>query len=324
MAEKSLDQWAALLRWSTNHHDGTSPSAQNVMDPERRRFLENVMKSMTINIPSRMKEILEFLKKEEVEGEDLEKLIDDKIEQLQELAEYVESIDFAQDLHKMGGLELIIKMLSHPNYRVSFEAASVLHNVVHNNPSEKANAIKLGVATVLTHQLQQIDYSGDTEKLLYQAQIVLILTDLIENADAIAELFAQLGAFDYGVLLLKAPTPDSSVVLKLKRRVLKFVQTGFQMPNAPKLGIDEVTLVDALVHQVGEGDDVLYRDAVASFLASLSQGGEAFLYRLRLHPETIQIVQARLRTIDAMSEEDRDSCQEEHRDLSKLLEALQQ
>jgi hypothetical protein len=46
--------WLGLLKYSLQFHDGTTPSEATEMSEEKRLFLENVMKEMTVNEPERL------------------------------------------------------------------------------------------------------------------------------------------------------------------------------------------------------------------------------------------------------------------------------
>lgn len=56
--DNGANNWLALLQWSLKYQDGTAPSEKTEMSEEKRIFLENAMKEMTIDQPKRLEIIM--------------------------------------------------------------------------------------------------------------------------------------------------------------------------------------------------------------------------------------------------------------------------
>eukprot|EP01006_Ploeotia_vitrea_P018516 TRINITY_DN50020_c1_g1_i1.p1 TRINITY_DN50020_c1_g1~~TRINITY_DN50020_c1_g1_i1.p1 ORF type:complete len:428 (+),score=219.48 TRINITY_DN50020_c1_g1_i1:97-1284(+) len=76
---------------------------------------------------------------------------------LSELDELVEHIHYANDLHKLGGLQIVIDMLSSKYPSLRWRAAGVLATVVQNNATSQENALQLGCLPKL---LGNLDYAS--------------------------------------------------------------------------------------------------------------------------------------------------------------------
>lgn len=63
----------AILKWSLQHHDGTSDSVPTEMDREKKEFLENAMKTMVEDETKTLKELVEAIKEPEDTEEQVEK-----------------------------------------------------------------------------------------------------------------------------------------------------------------------------------------------------------------------------------------------------------
>jgi len=56
--DNGANNWLALLQWSLKYQDGTTPTEKTKMSEEKRAFLENAMKEMTVDEPKRLEIIM--------------------------------------------------------------------------------------------------------------------------------------------------------------------------------------------------------------------------------------------------------------------------
>lgn len=83
-----------------------------------------------------MKDFVERMKeiKEAVESPDDQSSLEEKEELLEELIEIVESVDYARDLHKIGGLPTLLALLQSPHPGLRWRAAEVVAACTQNHP----------------------------------------------------------------------------------------------------------------------------------------------------------------------------------------------
>ncbi|KAI5013513.1 hypothetical protein ZWY2020_035766 [Hordeum vulgare] len=135
MAKEGGPDWNGLLKWSLAHGaDGTNPP--RALSEEDRKWFMEAMQANTIDVVGRMKEIAQVMKTPDdvlqshgVTPGNIEDMLD-------ELQEHVESIDNANDLHSIGGLDPLLGYLknSHAGIRAK---AEVVSTVVQNNPKSQ-------------------------------------------------------------------------------------------------------------------------------------------------------------------------------------------
>lgn len=119
--------WNALLRWSlAQGGDGTTETSKEPMSAEDREFLENVMKSMTVDVSKKLGEELQVV----VQGTD-----DDRVNALKEIEEMVLDLDIAKDFCKLGGHKTMIEASKSEDERVRIGACGVVAALAQNEPT---------------------------------------------------------------------------------------------------------------------------------------------------------------------------------------------
>ena len=97
------------------------------MDPERRRFLEEALKSMTIDVVEELNKAMKTL----IGGNASE---DDQVEALEVVTNFVADIDTANDFFKIGGFCIIFPCLNSSYAVVRSETALLIGELAQNNP----------------------------------------------------------------------------------------------------------------------------------------------------------------------------------------------
>lgn len=140
---------AGILKWSTNFHDTRmKPSDFGPMDPERRKWLKNVMESMTVNVAKRVETLVETICKG-LEVERGDGTAEDLVPALEELVDLVEDLDNARDLHLVGGFAPVVSGLASPVPSTRALVSEVIATVVQNNPETQGFADELDVMPAL-------------------------------------------------------------------------------------------------------------------------------------------------------------------------------
>lgn len=99
----------------------------NHMDPERRQFLENALKALTVDVVEQLQTAAKTLGSTENSEEE-------KLEALELILEYIDDIDTAIDFCKIGGLSVLLPSLSSPYPSVRSKSASIVAELAQNNP----------------------------------------------------------------------------------------------------------------------------------------------------------------------------------------------
>jgi hsp70-interacting protein len=146
MDESKMAFLQSLLRYSTSHTTTESSgetshaasttdneSTNREMSPERRKWLENALNSMTINPIDEMKKCLSYLETNNNE-KDNEQKIEKKLEALETLKDWCEDINFAIDFHKLNGYKLLPDLLNDSNSDIRALACELIGTCAQNNP----------------------------------------------------------------------------------------------------------------------------------------------------------------------------------------------
>lgn len=97
------------------------------MDPERRKFLEEALKSMTIDVVEELNKAVKTL----VDENSCE---DDQVQALEVVTNFVADIDTANDFFKIGGFCIIMPCLNSSYSVVRSETAMLVGELAQNNP----------------------------------------------------------------------------------------------------------------------------------------------------------------------------------------------
>lgn len=173
----------------TAREDTTQPTNFQQLDPERRRFLEEALNSLTVNVAKKMAESVKTLCSEAVtmSGED----VSEQEEAMAVLEEYVDDMDHANDLYKMGGFPVLLQCMDSPHPSLRAGAAGLIGDVCQNNLQCQQNMLALHVIPQL---LQVID--GD-EDVTSRVKAMYALSCLIRDFPEGEKEFVKTEGFSY-------------------------------------------------------------------------------------------------------------------------------
>lgn len=124
-----------LLRFAmeaTKAEDAPNVSEFQPMDEERRKFLEDALKSLTVDVVELLQKQIRILQKvEQVKPEDD---ISEFEEAIETILEYVDQIDTANDFHKIGGFTILYPCLKSPHPKIRAGGCELLAVLCQNNP----------------------------------------------------------------------------------------------------------------------------------------------------------------------------------------------
>lgn len=114
---------------ATKDEDAPENPNRNIaaMDPERRQFLENALKALTIDVVEVLQKAAQILAFDTATE-------DEHLEALETIMEYVIDIDTAIDFCKIGGLTNLLPCLHSPYPKVRSTSASLIAELAQNNP----------------------------------------------------------------------------------------------------------------------------------------------------------------------------------------------
>lgn len=124
-----------LLRFcmeATKAEDAPHESQFQTMDEERRKWLEEAIKSMSVDV-------IELLQKQIKILENVDKIkVDDDISEyetaVETILDYVDSIDIACDFHKIGGFMVLYPCLKCPHPKIRIFGCELLAVLCQHNP----------------------------------------------------------------------------------------------------------------------------------------------------------------------------------------------
>jgi len=165
-----------LLRMSiaaqTEGGDAPQPRAAEVkpMSKEDQAWLSAAMAELSKNPVDEMKKLVAVIKGDAP---------DEVLEALQNLVGFVEHIDLARDLHKIGGLEPVIRLVrAGANAQVRAAACHVLAVTTANNPEPQQVALDMGALPAVCAVLADAG-ATTTEK----AKAIFAISSLVRHND---------------------------------------------------------------------------------------------------------------------------------------------
>lgn len=147
----SLNIPPGLIRFCLQHGDNPEAAVNPNRDPRDYEWLREALGNLE-NDYDKMKKIVSKLT--ELEGKEDEASIGRMTVSLEELQYYIEDIDNANELNKMGGLALILRLLSNSKTpKIRMFCAWILTNLVQNNPKGQKDAAEQGAIALITKLL---------------------------------------------------------------------------------------------------------------------------------------------------------------------------
>ncbi|GFZ07021.1 ARM repeat superfamily protein [Actinidia rufa] len=202
----SLD---GMLQWAIGHSDPaklkeTAESVQQLSsDKLKIRQLEIKELMERLKMPSDAQ--LMRIAVEDLNNSSLP--LEDHRHALQELLVLVEPIDNANDLHKLGGLAIIIRELNNPDSEIRTTSAWILGKASQNNPVIQKQVLELGGLTKLMKMVKS-SFLEEARKALYA------VSSLIRNNLDGQELFYA----EAGDIMLQEILSNSSIDITLRRK----------------------------------------------------------------------------------------------------------
>lgn len=277
------------------------------MDPDRRKWLAEALDNMTISPVEEMTKNLKMIRDTlSATGERGDLIMEEAcgtlVSALENITEYAGSVDCAKDFHKIGGFEVLDKLLVFPNASVSSMASELVAELVQNNPYCQREA-----APHLKTLLRLVDSAQDQSTRI---KALYAVSCLVRHNPPGYELFEQNDGFS---VLLRTLQSD---VAKLKVKACFLVSSlCSQEPRSRdtllKMGF--VEQMAALVQQEREGP---HHEHLLGALAILCTENVAACAEAR-RPE-LGLEQFLRSTVESLA--GRDECREEREHCITILD----
>lgn len=137
---------------ATKEEDAPSGGEHHVerMDPERRQFLENALKALTIDVIEQLQSAAETIGSETATEEM-------KVNAMDTILNYVDDIDTAIDFCKIGGLFILLPCLCSPYSTIRKKSAMLVAELAQNNPYCQKQLLEADVLPKLMDLLTESD-----------------------------------------------------------------------------------------------------------------------------------------------------------------------
>lgn len=131
---------------ATKTEDAPNDSSFAEMDPERRRFLEEALKSLTVNVVEQLEGAVRTITDETSSEEDT-------LDALEVISDYIQDIDAANDFFKVGGFCILNPCLASKHVSVRSAALRVIRDLAQNNPFCQEKLLDHGILNKLVESV---------------------------------------------------------------------------------------------------------------------------------------------------------------------------
>jgi len=166
-----------LLKFALQGTKNEDPTTMTPMSEERKQWLEEALKGMSVNIVDELTSALRTLNPERLQN--LEEDPKAMEEALEIITDYVDSIDTANDFHKIGGFFVLIPCLNSPHPSIRWRCGELIATISQNNPYCQTHLLSEGVLPVLLKIVENDVDNQSRIKALYAVSCLIR-----ENAQA--------------------------------------------------------------------------------------------------------------------------------------------
>lgn len=131
---------------ATKAEDAPGESQFTEMDPERRRFLEEALRGLTVNVVEQLETAVKTIMDEKSEEDEVR-------EALEVIGDYVQDIDAANDFFKVGGFLILNPCLASPHASVKSQVMRLIKDLAQNNPFCQEKLLEHGILDKLVASL---------------------------------------------------------------------------------------------------------------------------------------------------------------------------
>ncbi|XP_011301875.1 hsp70-binding protein 1 [Fopius arisanus] len=163
-----------LLRFAmeaTKAEDAPHSTHFTPMDEERKKFLNEAINSLTVNVIEELQKSIKLLRdvmelRPEDDPADYENA-------LEVIAEYIDSTDIANDFYKIGGFSIFGHCLNSPHASIRWKAADIIAELTQNNPFCQDKVLEMGLMPILLGMVDSDPSDQARIKSLYAVSCIV-------------------------------------------------------------------------------------------------------------------------------------------------------
>ncbi|XP_058448396.1 hsp70-binding protein 1 [Malaya genurostris] len=238
---------------ATKSEDAPQSSNIEPMDEERRRFLEDALKSLTVDVVQEIEKAMRTL---------LEGAEEDKPEAIEIIIDFVQDIDAANDFLKVGGSSIIQPGLESPNTAVCTGILRLIAELTQNNPYCQQRLLEANVLPKLIEFL-----SGEAP---VASQAMHAVSCMVRNHEPCLAAFIDMGGLE---CMLGCIQTDNEKLRIKSSFLMSNLCTEFTAVRDEFIKLNAVERVAASVRPAKEYDAKL--ETALSTLCVLTESPEA-------------------------------------------------
>ncbi|XP_055640083.1 hsp70-binding protein 1 [Toxorhynchites rutilus septentrionalis] len=163
---------------TTKSEDAPNPSQFQQMDEERRRFLEEAINSFTVDVVKRMEESMTVIMDPKAQESD-------KVTAIEEITDFIQDINAADDFCKVGGLVIVPPGLNSPSADIRVATLGLVAGLSQNNPYSQQKLLEANIMPRLVELLSDEDQVA--------AKAMYAISCMVRNNANCMEAFADMG-----------------------------------------------------------------------------------------------------------------------------------
>uniref|UniRef100_A0A182MAK4 Nucleotide exchange factor Fes1 domain-containing protein n=1 Tax=Anopheles culicifacies TaxID=139723 RepID=A0A182MAK4_9DIPT len=174
---------------ATKSEDAPHAAQLQQMDEERRRFLEEALKSLTVDVVQQLEKSMNVLLNNESDE-------DEKIDALETVTDFVEDIDTANDFFKVGGFVIIKPGLESSSAEVRSRTLRLISALSQSNPFCQQHLLELNILPKLIELL--------ADEITVAQDAVSATSALVRQYEPCAVVFIEMGGLESVVKCLQS------------------------------------------------------------------------------------------------------------------------
>lgn len=220
------------------------------MTEERKKWLEEALVGMSVSPVEEMCKGIAIVMNKNIDD-------DEKIDAINTIMDFCNSIDFAMDFHKIGGFDIFPVCFGSDNAELRWICLELIALLVQNNPYCQEAVLKADLQPKLLHILDNDPHPTVKTKAL------LALSCLSREHPKALEQFLQLDGFSS---VMRAMQTD---VDKLKVKAAFFISNVCGVNDKCKDVLCDMGMIDQLVGHLSEEHSTFHEHLLSALLAIL-------------------------------------------------------
>lgn len=249
MDQSKMNFLQSVLKYSTLNSDGTSQTIDEKkdlvtsMDPEKKKWLEDALNNISIDPNAEMSKCIKCLKEED----DIER----KLEALGTLRDWCEDMNFAIDLHKMKGYEIIPLLLKHTSPDIRALTCDLVGTCAQNNEYSQETFVSSKIILLMLKTLE-----NDQDKNV-KIKALFAISCIARDYKPAQKNLIDVNGLDIIIKSLQTP------VEKLQTKACFFCSSICSNPDI-KVVLTEKRLLESLVDMYSNPDSTIHEHILSA------------------------------------------------------------